>query len=618
MSQAEAVEASRSGKARGLFSGLAFKIIAVVVAPLVILGSINGLLTLRNSATMFEGLDQVSAKAEQIEATNAGALEIEAHVMRMLESLSQVTLTTGRTLLTGDAKLVAKVTQAREQAKQVFGDFAAKVDELRLQLEPMGLLAGEEGALDAKRLAYLVRTSASIRRLLEIADESGERTMQAIEAGDIAGARANHLFEEMARISAVHDLAEKSSGILSDLVRSVTDRLGALSRAERGAVKDRLTLLNTIGLAIGAGAILLLAIAAGLFAVFRLSRPIRGMVAAMTELSGGRLDVAIPVVKSHDEIGEIATALEVFKGNAQEAERLRRETAEREKRAEQEKREATLKMADSLEGTVGEIVHSLVSATGQLRETGDSMTGTAEETMAQATAVAAASQQAAGNVNTVASAVEELSSSVEEIAGQVAKSTQITGRAVEESERTAGTIRGMAEAAQKIGVVLNLINDIAEQTNLLALNATIEAARAGEAGKGFAVVANEVKSLATQTAKATEEISSQISGMQAVTGEAVEAVEAIGAIIGEVNEVASGIASAVEEQGAATKEIARNTQHASQGTEEVSDKIASVSEAATEGGRSASQVLEAVGDLSTQSDALRKEIDRFLSSVRAA
>jgi methyl-accepting chemotaxis protein len=218
----------------------------------------------------------------------------------------------------------------------------------------------------------------------------------------------------------------------------------------------------------------------------------------------------------------------------------------------------------------------------------------------------------------VASAAEELSASVAEIGRQVESSTQMSGKAVEEAADTDQTVQSLASSAQKIGEVLKLISDIAAQTNLLALNATIEAARAGEAGKGFAVVASEVKSLATQTAKATDEISGQIGTIQSTTTDAVAAIKRIGGTIGEMNKIATTIASAVEEQGAATQEIARNVQEASKGTTEVSSNIAGVSQAAGQTGAAATQVLGAAGDLSTQAETLRNEVDRFLVSIRAA
>ena len=267
---------------------------------------------------------------------------------------------------------------------------------------------------------------------------------------------------------------------------------------------------------------------------------------------------------------------------------------------------------------VKEVVGVLASAANEMQSTAQSLSATAEQTQHQSQTVAAASQQATANVQTVASATEELSASIAEITRQVEKSTTVARTAVEEAGRATSTVQVLSDAAQKVGQVVNLINDIAAQTNLLALNATIEAARAGEAGKGFAVVANEVKSLANQTAKATDEIAGQINAIQGAIGASVEAIQRVGATIQEIDHISTTIASAVEEQGAATQEIARNVQEASAGTQQVSANINGVSDAATETGRSSSQLLDAAGELARQSDTLRGEVEGFLEYLKSA
>ncbi len=276
-----------------------------------------------------------------------------------------------------------------------------------------------------------------------------------------------------------------------------------------------------------------------------------------------------------------------------------------------------VELADNFENNVLSVVEAVKSASTEMRSSSEAMAATAEQTRNQSTTVAAASEEATTNVQTVAAASEQMSQSVQEISGQVQQSLTIANRAVEETTRTNATVEGLAGAAQKIGEVVELISDIASQTNLLALNATIEAARAGDAGKGFAVVASEVKSLANQTAKATEEISAQITGMQEATDGTVQAIKGISATISEISEIASTIASAVEEQGAATNEIARNVQEAATGTQEVSSSISSVSEAAEESGRTASEVLKAADELSKQGENLGEQVENFLQEVRA-
>ncbi len=272
--------------------------------------------------------------------------------------------------------------------------------------------------------------------------------------------------------------------------------------------------------------------------------------------------------------------------------------------------------ADRFEQTIKGMVEIVASAATQLQSTARTMEGTANSTSQRATVVASAAEDASANVQTVAAAAEELSASIAEISCQVSQSTDTANGAVAEAEKTNDQVQGLAEAAQKIGEVVSLINDIASQTNLLALNATIEAARAGEAGKGFAVVASEVKNLANQTAKATEEISAQITGIQNATQDAVHAIQGIGSTIGEISESSSAIAAAVEEQGAATQEIARNVEQASSGTTEVTTNINEVTQQATETGNAASQVLEAAGELASQAEKLSTEVSSFLHTIR--
>ncbi len=279
---------------------------------------------------------------------------------------------------------------------------------------------------------------------------------------------------------------------------------------------------------------------------------------------------------------------------------------------------AQVKLANEFEATVKAVVDTVAAAATELEASAQAMSATAEETNRQATAVAAAAEQASSNVQTVASAAEELSSSIAEIGKQVSHSSRIAAKGADEAQSTQAVVNGLAEAAHRIGEVVNLINSIASQTNLLALNATIEAARAGEAGKGFAVVAAEVKQLAQQTQKATEEISSQIGEIQSATTSSVDAIRRITGVITEVNEIAAAIAAAVEEQAAATQEIARNVEQAAQGTTEVSSNIAGVTQAAAESGSAASQVASSSGELSNQSSLLSRQVEGFLQAIRAA
>ena len=389
---------------------------------------------------------------------------------------------------------------------------------------------------------------------------------------------------------------------------------GAADAADRGtAAYVSARWLIIIGLTVA----LVLCVGAAILIITGVSKPIAQMTGLMGRLAKHDLAVAIEGMQRRDEIGAMAKAVDVFKQNMIRADELATE-----QRAEQEKKEARQKKIEgyvaAFDSTVQQALGTLASASSQMTSTAQSMSATAEETSRQATAVAAATEQASANVQTVASASEELSASISEIGRQVEQSSSITRKAVDQAKTTSMTVDGLAKAAQRIGEVVKLIQDIASQTNLLALNATIEAARAGEAGKGFAVVASEVKTLANQTAKATEEISSQISEIQSSTGETVSAIESIGQTIAQVNEIASTIASAVQEQSAATQEIAGNVQQASKGTAEITQNIAGVTQAASETGAGSTQVLGAATELSKQAEKLRGEVDCFLANIRAA
>ncbi|WP_119422541.1 methyl-accepting chemotaxis protein [Desertibaculum subflavum] len=472
--------------------------------------------------------------------------------------------------------------------------------------------------------------------------------------------------------------ARKATQQLSELYAAFEPKLDQLAgrvHAEREAAVQAAAAVRTaaarrIGITIAVVAATVLAacfaVGAGIF------RPLKRMTLAMGRLAGREWEVEVPARERGDEIGAMARAVQVFKEGgienerlqqeamaarereaAQEAERHRLEAeaeraeaarqheseaakrraeaaerqAEEDRKAEQERlkqgAEAARKiemqrLADAFEGSVSQVVEAVGRAAAQMQKDAAGMSGTAEETAAQAATVAAASEQASANVQTVASAAEELTASIQEIARQVAQSSKIAGDATSRAAASEASVEGLSRAAAKIGEVVNLITQIASQTNLLALNATIEAARAGEAGKGFAVVASEVKALANQTAKATEEIANQIQQVQAATAESMTAIKGIGTTINEVNQVASTIAAAVEEQSAATGEISRNVQEAASGTAEVSRNVVGFRQAADQTGGAASSIKSAADILSEHAVRLSAEVTQFIAKVRAA
>ncbi len=437
---------------------------------------------------------------------------------------------------------------------------------------------------------------AEVARMRKLAVDGGER-------GELGGVTGPQWFAATTqRIDLMKTVEDKIADELGDFAQAVS----ASARREFMS-----------GLVAGGGMLVLSA-----FLAFLVSRQIvaslTGMGEAMQRLAKGDTSTAIPALGQRDEIGAMAGSVQVFKDNMIEAERLRAERVEAEKRAADEKRAAMHKLAGDFESTVGGIIGTVTSASAELEAAANTLTRTAETGQQLAGTVAAASEEASSNVQSVASAAEEMAGSVNEIGRQVQESSKIATEAVAQAEKTDGRINELSQAASRIGDVVKLITAIAEQTNLLALNATIEAARAGEAGRGFAVVAQEVKALAAQTAKATDEISGQITGMQSATQEAVVAIKEIGGTINRISEIAATIAAAVEEQGAATQEIARNVQQAAQGTTQVAQTISDVNKGAAETGAASAQVLSSAQSLSGESSRLKLEVDRFLSTVRAA
>ena len=403
----------------------------------------------------------------------------------------------------------------------------------------------------------------------------------------------------------------QGSGAMKVALLSDQQRLESESDASIGETERLIAMLAAGGFLLG-----------GVLAVLLgkgISRPMTAMCKAMRELAGGNFDVVLPGLGRRDELGEMAAAVEEFKLQAiAKAERDAAAHDAQNRASSAARRTELIRFADDFEAAVGAIVSNVSSSAVQLESAAGTLTRTAETTQNLSSRVAGASEEASSKMQSVATATEELSASVDEIGRRVRESNKIAEAAVLQAQQTDGRIGKLSRAAQQIGDVVKLITAIAEQTNLLALNATIESARAGEAGRGFAVVASEVKSLAGQTAKATDEISSHISGMQDATQESVAAIKEIGGTIAEISNIASSIASAVEQQSSATQEIARSVQTVAQGTQEAAVNIMQVNRGATETGSASEEVLNSAKSLSTESTRLREELDRFMANIRAA
>src|SRR4051812_44387943 len=410
------------------------------------------------------------------------------------------------------------------------------------------------------------------------------------------------------------EIANKLRATLSTFSSKLDENVQQVSNdatAEYYSTSKFLTIMASVGIVFG----LALGFAIGQFGV---AKPIRILVELLQKLAGGDYNVEVTGVERKDEVGDVAKSALVFKENGLAKVRMEAEQKEAELRTAAQRKADMHRLADEFQAAVGNIVETVSSASTELEAAAGTLTKTAEVTQELSGTVAAASEQASANVQSVASATEEMTSSVNEISRQVQESSKIASEAVRQAQQTDSRINALSQAAGRIGDVVKLITAIAEQTNLLALNATIEAARAGEAGRGFAVVASEVKALAAQTGKATEEISAQIAGMQTATQESVASIKEIGGTIGRISEIASTIAAAVEEQGAATQEIARNVGEAAKGTQQVASNITDVNRGAGETGSASAQVLSSAQSLSHESNHLKSEVDKFLETVRAA
>jgi len=533
-------------------------------------------------AKLFSVGDQMAAATDELFAAgttrSADESDLPALTANVRASVLLVRVANWRFLATSDPKGPATFKANVEKAESA--------------------LAALETADTAHRLAA---TIAPVRaEIKDYAASFDGLSAAMLQADDLYG---NAIQAANLKIEEQQEMARKS--LVADL---------AATKTATGEIIASTTLTQGIIAALG----FLLGLVLAWFIGRGIANPVVAMTAAMRKLAGGDRSVEIPAVGRKDEVGEMASTVQVFKDGMIETERLRAEQETQKQQAEQGRHQAMLDLAAKFESSVGGIVESVASAATEMQATAQSLAATAEQTTRQSTTVAAASEQATQNVQTVAASSEELSASIREISQQVTQAGVMIQDSVRQATLSNEQVQGLASAAEKIGDVVKIISDIAGQTNLLALNATIEAARAGDAGKGFAVVASEVKALANQTAKATGEIAEQIKAIQEATQSSARSIQGITEAIGKVNETATAIASAVEEQGAATQEISRNVLQAAQGTQEVSGNITGVTEAAQQTGAAATQVLASAGELSKHGEVLKAQVAGFLREVRAA
>ncbi len=537
--------------------------------------------------------------------------------------VSSATIYSSLGTIDATGKMTVHTYQVLEQLNEIVGGMVNSETGVRgyLVSGDAGFLAPLEGgqkeySAAVAKVAELTSDNATQQKRLELSKQNAGEWLTSVAQREIA------LMKDPATQSKARELEASGAGKKTmDALRGVVREMDHEERSllsVRAAASDAAVSHAILAMVVGGAITLVLSLLGALGLTFAITRPVQKMTHEMTVLATGDTSVAISGVERRDEIGQMAGAVQVFKTNMIEVERLKVEQQEAERRGAEQRKSDMIKMANDFEAAVGEIVETVSSAATELEASAGTLTTTAERAQERSAVVASASEEASANVQSVASATEEMASSVGEISRQVQQSAKMASDAVEQARKTNDRVGELSKAAARIGDVVELINTIAGQTNLLALNATIEAARAGEAGRGFAVVASEVKALAEQTAKATGEIGQQITGIQAATQESVGAIKEISGTIEKLSEVSATIASAVEEQGAATQEISRNVQQAAHGTQQVSSNIVDVQRGASETGSASSQVLSAAQSLSSDSNRLKLEVGKFLNTVRAA
>ncbi len=554
--------------------------VAIIVA---VLGSASFLSIGFAAMRMSQADDAYSNLVNRVDAATVsvarGSRDVESFVSVVYQLVTE-------TSADGSSRLLARNTEEKKMYEERYSEALQLIPEKADELTQLHVKAQEMFGV----CAQVVQAVASA--------DTPDDTAKAVEL----------LKSKCAPLAAA--VLDEQTKVLDDLVAYSRKAAMSVSAETRSGIRLAVALV-ILGLAFSL-------VGAMWIGIKGLSRPIASLKGAMERLAAADLRVTVPETGRRDEIGQMARAVEIFKNNGIEVEKLKAQQAETEGRTTRQRKQDMERLASAFEGSVGEIIQHVSSAATKMESSANSLTVTAEKTAELSSVVASAADAASSNVKSVAVSAEEMASTVQKISSRVRELAEIAGHAATQAEQMNGGVTKLSEAAKRIGDVIDVISTIAAQTNLLALNAAIEAARAGEAGRGFAVVAAEVKSLAEQTTKATGEVAQQISSIQNATEELVSSIKEITETINRVSEISSTVAVAVEEQGAATRQIAVNVQQASEGTSTVASNISDVERGSSETGTASTEMLSAAQSLSAQSQRLKSEVDTFLMTVRAA
>ena len=620
-----------------MLKGVSGKILSLVILPILIMAAINvfsaniALSLFGESQSLQNKAIEASDKIMEFNDTLKGEMIITSNVINIFLQMHQTSL------LSKNPDMLKNNIAARNKSARMINNFAQKINRFERLLmttifvknkEDMTALAGNvENAIMAKtaqeylsalrNLQILNRVANSQVQVFDLFSQSNKSTMKLIEEKEFENANSNFIYEEAARLEAVNIASTKIIKNLNQLVIYLSQDI-KISRTELNTNQNA-KLENSFNMIFIALAVLsiTLIILAGIYAALSLTNPLQFLAKTLGQLAAGNKDNEMLAPRS-DELGDMSVAMQLLRESLLEMDDMQAQKIINDEKNKKEKQTMMTSLADNFQSKIGGSIAGVSSAATEMFASSEEMSSIAEDTSKRSSVVANAALEASANVQTVASATEELSVSVREIGAKVQQSSLVSKGAVITANKTTKTIQSLSKSVEKISEVVGLINDIAEQTNLLALNATIEAARAGDSGKGFAVVASEVKNLASQTAKATEEIGSQIEAVQINTDSAVTDIDNVSKTIEEINIISAAISAAVEQQSAATLEIAKNIEEASVGTSSVTENIQTVEKSATETGEAANGIKNAASELSEQGLLLQSEVDKFLHEVRTS